>query len=564
MSYCLIPSKANEVIRRLVDGSIDPNKLEAATSAERRAFFEEFLGEHDAINVNALFESKLLLKHRKQGFVTWAKTITGIKPEVRKDILSRIERMEKVLDAVDEDAFLNDLASKKLGVEVTFDEAKKITEASRDIAKKKAAVPKDSPLKSKERLDYGVHYAKFQEYLGTLKSEADAMTWKEWLTSPKQIALDVSSNIKSIVAALDNSFFGRQGIKMLYTNPDIWVKSFLKSFGDIGKELAGADATLAVKADVYSRPNALNGLYKKMDLAIGIAEEAFPSSGPGRIPILGRLFKASESAYNNAALRMRADLADRMLAKAEKYGLDLKDKAQIEPIGKLVNSMTGRGSIGRLEAIGQEINAGFFSIKFFKSNWDTLTAHQFDKTMTPFVRKEAAKNLTKIVASTAVVLWTAQQFWGEDAVEFDPRSTDFGKIKIGDTRFDITGGMSSLVTLASRLMPIKHNGDWGFYTKNSKGKLTKLGSDKYGARTALDVIEDFWEGKLSPSAGFFRDMWQGKDYTGEEFKPGPAGVKLITPIPVQKLQDFKDNPDEVDTLTKMILDGLGLSTSTYR
>ena len=40
--------------------------------------------------------------------------------------------------------------------------------------------------------------------------------------------------------------------------------------------------------------------------------------------------------------------------------------------------MTGRGDIGKLEVFGEEINAALFSIKFLKSNWDTLTAHTLE------------------------------------------------------------------------------------------------------------------------------------------------------------------------------------------
>ena len=49
---------------------------------------------------------------------------------------------------------------------------------------------------------------------------------------------------------------------------------------------------LSVKADVYSRPNALDGTYKRMKLDVGIdAEEAFPSTFPERIPVIGRFLR---------------------------------------------------------------------------------------------------------------------------------------------------------------------------------------------------------------------------------------------------------------------------------
>jgi len=54
-----------------------------------------------------------------------------------------------------------------------------------------------------------------------------------------------------------------------------------------------------VKADINSRPNALNGNYKKMGLAVGNVEDQFPSSLPAKIPYAGRVFEASKNAFES-------------------------------------------------------------------------------------------------------------------------------------------------------------------------------------------------------------------------------------------------------------------------
>jgi hypothetical protein len=66
-SFCLIKEKADEFKKALVSGKIDIEKMIDATSSERREIFEKFFGEKDiAKEVNALFESKLLLKNQKK------------------------------------------------------------------------------------------------------------------------------------------------------------------------------------------------------------------------------------------------------------------------------------------------------------------------------------------------------------------------------------------------------------------------------------------------------------------------------------------------------------------
>ncbi len=110
-------------------------------------------------------------------------------------------------------------------------------------------------------------------------------------------------------------------------------------------------------------------------------------------------------------------------------------------------------------------------------------------------------------------------------------------------------------------MPTKHNGEWGFYTKNGD-KFTKLNTGKYGSKTALDVFEDFWAGKLSPIAGVARDVWKGQDFNFQ--KPTIKGELLnnAVPLPVQTFHDLVKNPDGAPLLAGLILDMLGLNVYT--
>jgi len=567
MPICIPKQFADKLLEAIKKGEVVPEKLIDMSSAERRTFFEKTVGKEYAREVNAQLESKILLKDQKRGMVTWAKKLTGITEQARQDLISKIERMDKILDPVSEKAFLEDLVSKKLGTDITFEEAKNISTGIKEVIRLKEAIPEDSPIRSRERLEYGTAEVLFRDYIDALKKKDTRnlpTKVKEFLTSPKKVVMEVGGATKSLLASLDNSYFGRQGIKILYTNPSVWVKNFIKSWGDIGKSLIGRDAMSVIKADILSRENALNRKYEtgKYDLGIKF-EEAFPSSLPERIPLFGRFFKAAETAFNGGALRMRADLADKYIRVAEKQGIDVLNPVEAIPIGKLVNSMTGRGGIGKLEVVGKELNVMFFSIKFLKSNIDFLTAHIFDKTMSPFAKKQAAYNLGKAVAATSAILWTANQIW-PGSVDTDPRSANFGKIRIGDTRFDVSGGMASIITLASRITPTLHDGEWGFWTKSSiTGEYTKLNSGKWGAMTVMDIIDNYWQGKLSPLAGLFRDVARGQNFQGDKPTVGNVALNLITPIPIQTFLELKNNPESANLLLSMILEGLGISANTY-
>src|SRR3990167_10204448 len=240
------------------------------TSEQRRSFFKGIVGEDNAKGVNALFESKLLLKYQSKGFVTWAKNVAGMTVAAKRDMISRIERLDRVLNLTERGQFLEDLASQRLGIDVTQEEAKTISDMSREItatktkweaaAAKNPAWDKDSVKTRKQwftnsdRLAYGWAKVSLENYVNDLKLKANKLSFFQHpIKKIKRAPVALASITKSLVASMDNSFFGRQGIKTLLDvrTSKTWFRNFLKSWGDISKELKGKDAMNLIKADIY-------------------------------------------------------------------------------------------------------------------------------------------------------------------------------------------------------------------------------------------------------------------------------------------------------------------------
>jgi len=574
-AFCLIPKQVQKFLTGLKEGSINPEKMANMSSADRRAYLETFVGKDNAKGVNALFESKLLLKNKQQGYISWAKKVGGISPKERRDMISRIENMQKVLDPKEEEQFLADLASQRLRVNITQEEAgvlANLSKRAQDLRQK--ATPEGKFPSNSERLEYGAAQVQLENFFNQLKLDTTSLRFSEGRAKYLANAVkEIPGTLKSLVASLDNSFWGRQGIKTLYTHPRIWTKNFIKSWGDLARQAtakgkwykAGDDAVMdSIKADIYSRPNALNGKYKAGGYGLNVLnEEAYPSSLPEKIPFLGRLFKASESAYNGAALRLRADLADLLIAKAERMGVNTLSPEEAGGMGSLVSSLTGRGNIPMTPSQAKSTNVLFFSIKFLKSNIDILTAHQFDSKANAFVKREAALNLLKIVSTTATIL-TVAKLLDPESVDEDPRSTNFGKVKVFGHWTDITGGLAGLTTLAARtIVPTMHDGELGLWKKSGTGKYTNLIAGEYGQQDAFDLIVDgLFSNKLSPAAGLFRDIWRGQDFSGQPVNPISASQNLLTPLSIQNFQDLLKDPASSFPLGSMILEGIGFSTST--
>lgn len=571
MAWCLIKQYADAFRKALKNGEVDPVKLSTMSSLERRNYLAKYVGEENAVQTNALFESKLLLKNQKAGMIAWAKRVSGIKPMVKQDLISRIERMEKVLDPDEIDQFLNDLVNTRLKIEVTQEEAKQIADFSKEMVEARDKADANGVFPSEEdRLSYGAKAVALKKYVDDLKIKSRQLTWSEdkQIKALEVIKRDIPSLAKSMKSSLDNSFWGRQGIPVLL-NPKtskLWVKNFMKSWNDVAGELKGVDMMDIIKADIYSRPNSINGKYRAGGYGLDImTEEAFPSSAPEKIPVLKRLFKASQSAYNGGALRLRADLADRYIALAEKNGINTLDPEQAKGIGQLVSSLTGRGSLGRLEPASEQINVMFFSAKFLKSKFDIVTAHQFDSKATAFSKKEAAKNLFNITMTVAAVMTLASMLSPDD-VEKDPRATNFGRIRIFGKWTDITGGLAAIVTLAMRMIPTPppkgHEEDgWGWWFKSASGNWSKLGAEEQ--RNAWDgVLIPFFEGKLSPAFNVMSQLFKG-DFYGEPLTPSKAVKELFTPLPLDNALTLLRDPDASFVLGSILLDALGFSTSVY-
>lgn len=576
-TFCLIKPLADAFKKALHEGKIDPQKLADMTSTERRNFFESIVGEDNAVKVNTLFEQKMLVKDFQRGMIAWAKEVSGLKPEVRRGIIDRIERLdERILNPADQKAFLEDLAAKKLGTEVTFEEAKKITEISKTLSEKKQAYdPSTEKWKSEEdRLAYGMARVEMQNFLDYVKDPYHDMKAIETIKAKGADALemvakrpftgvlrlggrtvkDLADLSVSMVATLDNSFLGRQGLAILQTHPTKWLAGAQQSYKNIVMEFGGKNAMDALRADIYSRPNAMNGKYE-LGKILDPNEEQFPSSFPEKIPGLGRVFKASESAFKGSALRMRADTFDLLLKKAEELGKDTKDKTEVQSIGTLVNSLTAKGSFGK-NGVGPITKAVLWAPKMLKASFDVLTAHTVDYAMgnmSSFAYREAWKNLFKIAAVTATVLAIAKAH-DPDSVETDVTSSDFGKIKWGNQRIDITGGKASLLTLAARLLTGK--------SKSSTSDAINEYGTGFGQKTRFDAVIDFLTNKVTPSARVVVDLLKGQTFEGKAPTLMGEIKDLYTPLPARNAVDFVKDPSW-ERAAGFVLDFHGFSGNNY-
>jgi uncharacterized small protein (DUF1192 family) len=450
---------------------------------------------------------------------------------------------------------------------VTKEEATQIVELSKRTADLKEKL---IPGSKQGRLEYGAARVQYENYINSLKGENAPIkemvegrvgefktTWgrnkpKAVLDLSLDAAKTIADNSVSAVAAWDDSFVGRQGIFTLMTHPTKWWDGASNSVMDFAKVIGGKNAHDALMADVYSCENYLNGYYQKAKI-LNKYEEQFPTTLPERVPLAGRVYKASEQAFTGSAIRMRKGILDLLVKNAAKNGVEITD-SWLSAQGKMINSLTARGALGRFGE-GGVVRLVLWAPRMIKGNFDVLTMHMGGAGLEhPAARLEAAKNLSKIVAEMATIMLIANALKPGSA-EYNPQSSDFGKIKVGNTRFDFTGGAGSMVVLAARLIT---NG-----RKMAETGAIKPYGAKYGQPSRFDAIINYLANKTNPPTRLFVDLLRGKNFRGQPFSWPTAGFRLVMPITAQNAWQLKDDAS-ADAVVGVIADGFGISANTYQ
>lgn len=578
-NWCIPAQDVKRLRDDLMSGELDTSTLAELSSAARTKILSKYVGEANAHEVNALFESKLLLKNQKQAMQSWAKSVMGPKqPAVKQTLIDKIQAMGKALTPETEDAFLSDLVAQKLGMNVTYEEVQKIADFAEKVKTAKEAMeagPRrtklgESPTPTEQV--YGLAATDLREYVQGLGLEAKKLRLEDFKRNPfstaGKVVMSSAGMSKSILASLDASYLFRQGFTTLTRNPEIWKRNAIQSFRDMVTAFGSHEVLRQVNADIVSRPT--YPLMVRAKLPLGIHEEAFPETLQEKIPYVGALFRASDHAFTAFNQRNRADTFDKLLQIAQKTGVEVNDD-ELKSIGSLAASMTSRGNLGDTgEKVADLFNKVFFSPRNWKANLDTFTHPITGAGGSNFVRKQASLNLALKTAVIAATLLIARAIGGKEAIDWNLLSADSGKVKYknqgmarifltialdmlgfstqtysGTTRVDVTAGAGGLVTLASRMSPPRIGPVplWGWQTKSSTtGKVTPLNSGKFGSMTVGDVVDRYFEGKFSPPLGLFRDVeLRGQTYQGQKPTVGGEAKQLFEPLVFSTIEDLLDD-----------------------
>jgi hypothetical protein len=205
------------------------------------------------------------------------------------------------------------------------------------------------------------------------------------------------------------------------------------------------------------------------------------------------------------------------------------------------------------------------------------------------LRKKIAWDYLNFVAGYSILFGlTTLLFKEEDdehpVINFDPRTSDFGKVRVGNTRMDVTSGLSNAAVFMTRMALAQ--------TTNHRGEVKDLrvigdgGNMRYGQYDSWDVASNFFRSKLAPIPASIINVQQGQNVVGENYAAGAKFMEEYMNIPpdlansrwgavVQELagyavplsvQDFVDAAEEHGVPKAVALQTvatLGVSMNTY-
>lgn len=343
---------------------------------------------------------------------------------------------------------------------------------------------------------------------------------------------DVANVPRTLMSSVDFSAPLRQGLIATVAHPKIATKAAGKMFQTAFSQKAfdGWFHDLRQSSDWDTIEK--SGLYvaDPHDPRLSVKEEAFMSNLAEKIPIVGRFVKGSERAYVTYLNKMRVDLFRDWTAGFEAEGKTLKNSPELyKGAASFINNATGRGGMNEtLEKAAPLLNSLFFSPRLIASRLNILGlsdiasgGNGFYSKLPKEIRIKALKDLGKFVGVGLSVLALAKLSGAQ--TEADPRSSDFGKIKVGDTRYDIWGGFTQYIRFFTELITAESK-------STETGRINKLDGKGAFGKDRGSVIATFARGKLSPIPSMALDLATGRDAVGQPVTPLSEAITHLSPL----------------------------------
>jgi hypothetical protein len=319
-------------------------------------------------------------------------------------------------------------------------------------------------------------------------------------------------------AGFDLSATGRQALPQILAHPTYFKDAMAAQVKAFASEGAYNSFVASIRGRDDFELMQRSGLY--LSSAGSGPEEAFASRLVKSIPGV----KGSERAYSAALDSVRTQAWDA-------YTAALADNPNVtdetyKAIADLVNISTGRGVMPILDrsALGRKfvnaLNVPFFSPRNTASKFNLLSPVRIVRNaLDPATRPVAwlqMRDATRGLAVMGTTLGLAH-LAGLDA-SVNPFSNDFGKLRVGNAVYDLTGGEGMSARFLAQMSRS--------FLALARGKHVLKG------QAPVDLTRHYLRSQLQPAASVAVDLRTGKTYEGEPATYTKAAADLVVPFVV--------------------------------
>lgn len=345
--------------------------------------------------------------------------------------------------------------------------------------------------------------------------------------------MDVFSVPISTLASGDISATLRQGYLLATLNPKGFFKALRPQMKALLNETNAQYLNEIIRDGTLFGDEATNAMHEYgLDLTTWEAgaeiierEERFSSYLARNIPGI----RPSERAFNVFLNTMRASTFAKFY---HQLVAENRTEADFRELARAVNVISGRGDLKALKSIVPFLNTVMFAPRYRISRlqipYYALKHIKGAATGKSIMGKLVWRSLISMIALNGSILGMIKLFYGGDDevdVELDPRSTDWGKLRIGDIRVDPWAGFQPAArTIVQTALNQRKTG------------RTKRIVPANRART----LWRYFRSGMSPAAGLVSDLLEDRTFMGEEmvFEPGFISKEAIRRFLPMAMQDI--------------------------
>lgn len=351
----------------------------------------------------------------------------------------------------------------------------------------------------------------------------------------------------------------RQSLGAGVRHPKMWAESVSDGFKALASPQKFEEMRRFLETDRVANYAKERGLDLTM-MGKGAGEEQFRNAEwAQRIPGVGKVVDASQRFFDAQTNMLRYKNFKKFvdsaggIGKLERAGGDNPDQF-VGAIVNVVNTNTGRGTFGKLGSPEAGwLNEVFNSPKGLAARINRVNPKYYvDLARTnPAAAKEALSSLVIQSGLTAAILGTAAA----------NGNYEDGKIKVGNTRYDITGGTATMFsTLKDMSDAFTGSGDTSPW-KNAGTELDQWFKNQLtpAINTTYDLITSI------PQDGTKFTDFKRQDLYGNEITPMSFLIDSFLPLGAQGvIEDLTENDTSpVQTGVNALTNAVGIGTNTY-